>query len=89
MYGNGVGKKCCHSLIYWVIGIYWVRDECDLITETYITEPWTDKLELIITFSIQVLKFSIASLEIANILWFSIRGEAVPLGHFDFMDFFR
>ena len=45
-------------MIYWVIEIYWVRDELYIIIET-----WTDKW--ILTFSIQVLEFWIASLEIA------------------------
>ena len=39
-----------------------------IIIETYITETWTDKR--IFTCPLQVLEFSIASLEIANILCF-------------------
>ena len=64
--GNGVEKKSCHSLIYRVIKIYFVQKEFYIITETNITEIWTDKW--ILTFPIQVLKFSVSSLEIANFL---------------------
>ena len=68
IYGDGVGKIFCHSLGYGVIGIYWVRNEFYIITETCIIETWTDKR--ILTFQIQMFKFPIASLKIANILWF-------------------
>ena len=45
-----------------------MRNKFSIITETYITEIRIESL----TFPIQVLKFLIAFLEIANILWFLI-----------------